>query len=338
MVPTDPSGTLDNPFSHEDRMYLRHCIDDVQAWLTNDVEYPLKRALKVVIPSEVTDFKAQLNGLISRIYAYTPFSPSEDDLSILRRAILHRRRSYVAQNEALQLKTSHADILQQLQDRLAPLERMMNEDWFKSGKPCQLPRLTDFLSIQEVYLQRKEALAPLPPEYDEKFGILLSPSQFLPRLALARLEAELRGTSISVGFIDIDDFKSFNTAYGEFIVDKNVLPVFMRCIEAHVHSQGYAFRFGGDEYMLILPNFPHEYAVTNCAAFQRKLPSLIFQGISKSLSVSIGLCTSGPDSPLTDRELQQRATDAKQAAKKAGKNCIAWIDGDLLGKTQAILS
>jgi diguanylate cyclase (GGDEF)-like protein len=335
MPHSDSPTKTDILITVEDGVYLRHCIDDVLLWLANDVESPIQRALRVVIPPQILNFRAQLNDLIPRIYYRSePFSLSEADLSILRRALLHRRRAYVADNEALRVKTSSGDILEQLQARLEPIERMMNEDWFKSGKPCRLPRLTDFLSIQEAYLQRTDALAQLPLLFDEKFGILRSPSQFLPNLTLARLEAELRGTCVSVAFIDIDDFKAFNAEFGEFIVDKSVLPVFMNCMEAHVNSHGSAYRFGGDEYMFLLPNCPHESAVASCKDFQTKLPDLVFQGITKHLTVSIGLCTSGPDSPLTDRELQQRATDAKQVAKKAGKNCIAWKDGDILGELE----
>ena len=214
----------------------------------------------------------------------------------------------------------------------------MKSDWFLAGKPCGIPRITDFVSIQEVYSLMRDTLLPPQIEYDEKFGILLSPSQFLRRLALARREGDLRGTPVSIAFIDIDDFKSFNSKYGEFIVDKSVLPVLMRRMEAHVHAQGFAFRFGGDEYMMLLPNLNREQAISSCIAFQRSLASLKFVGADKPLSVSIGLCTSEADSPLTNRELQQRATDAKQIAKRNEKNCVAWVNGDVLIESTPVIS
>ena len=54
-----------DPFSDTNRMYLRYCIDDLLSWFASNVEQPLKNALRVVIPSEVTDFSKQLNNLIS---------------------------------------------------------------------------------------------------------------------------------------------------------------------------------------------------------------------------------------------------------------------------------
>ena len=86
----------------------------------------------------------------------------------------------------------------------------------------------------------------------------------------------------------------------------------------------------GFEYMLLLPNTERDTAFSFLKCFQRKLSDLTFASAGDSLTVSIGLCTAGPDSALTDRELQERATQAKLTAKVGGKNCIAWIDGDLL--------
>jgi len=194
-------------------------MDDVRRWLVSSIEMPLQQALRIVAPQEVSDLKTKIDTLISRIYSTgTPFAPSEEDLAVLRRALLHRRYAYSAENEVLRQKTAHAGILAQLRDRLVPVELLMKKPWFLSGKPCRLPRLTDFLTIQEVYLLRKEELSPPDPEYDEKFGVLLSPAQFLPRLGLARLEAGLRGTSVSIAFVDIDDFKSFNSQYGDMLI------------------------------------------------------------------------------------------------------------------------
>jgi diguanylate cyclase (GGDEF)-like protein len=320
-------------------MYLRFCLDELQDGITRSIIDPLVSAsLSKVLPSEVTALRSQINDLISRIYALgTPYDPSEEDLSLLRKALLQRRKAYTAENENLQLKTSHQDILKQLQERLAPIERMITSGWFIAGKPFTLPKLTDFLSIQEIYSLQKKDLAPPKHVYDEKFGILLSPSQFLPRLALARLESQLRGTSTSVAFMDIDDFKSFNTQFGEFVIDKAVLPIFMRSIEAHIHSHGHAFRFGGDEYMLLLPNHPHDSAVKFCQSFQRKLPLLLFPSVDKRLTVSIGISTAGPESPLTDRELHFRANAAEKTAKGKGKDCVAWTNGDDLNMGDAVV-
>ena len=326
-------------FPDTERMFFRHCLDDLKTSLNNRIVGPLQRALRGLLPDDLLGLEGRVNELIGRIYQFgSPFDPSEEDLSFLRTAVLIKRRAYVAENEELQHKTSHPDILNKLSQRLEPIERAIESTWFVAGRPFALPRLSDYLSMEEIYSLQGNTLSSPSPKYDEKFGILLSPAQFLTRLTVARHEAELRGTETSVAFIDIDDFKKFNTRYGEFIVDRSVLPVFMRCVEGHVHSHGQAFRFGGDEYMLLLPNTTQVRATEFCVELQAKLKGLKFPGVEMGVTVSIGLTTAPPDSPLTERELQQRATDAKQEAKKAGKDRVAWIDGGQLKEAPSVVT
>ena len=318
--------------STDDRMYMTHCVSDFRVWVQNEIQQPISNALRILIPAEVRDYVQRLHHVENALSKdhNIPYEYSEEDAIVFRRALLHRRKAYAEENEILGMKTSHAGVRRELEERLAPVERLMRSDFFDAGPSLPLLRLTDFLTVQEVYFLLKDDLAPPRIDYDEKFGLLVTPTQFLPRLALARREAWLRGTQLGVAFVDIDDFKAFNSKHGEFVVDRSVLPVFMRALEAHVHSHGHAFRFGGDEYMLLLPNTERDTAVSFLKCFQRRLSDLTFASAGDSLTVSIGLCTAGPDSALTDRELQERATRAKLTAKVGGKNCIAWIDGDLL--------
>src|SRR3989442_3298666 len=100
----------------------------------------------------------------------------------------------------------------------------------------------------------------------------------------------------------------------------------MRTIEAHVYSHGWAYRFGGDEYLLLLPNMDLKVAGDFLQTLQERLRSLEFQGIHgihERIAVSIGLCLVTPDSFLTDREAQEKANRAIQHAKQGSKNWIA---------------
>jgi len=160
-------------------------------------------------------------------------------------------------------------------------------------------------------------------KYDEKFRILQSQADFLPRLHECRIESWLRGTDISVAFIDIDDFKTFNTKYTESIVDGGLLPQLMQTLESHVYAHGWAYRFGGDEYILLLPNISSDSILPFLRSLQEKLRSLAVAGIDEPITVSIGLCTIAADAILTDAEVQRKANKAKEFAKKSGKNCIA---------------
>src|SRR5438445_625869 len=168
-------------------------------------------------------------------------------------------------------------------------------------------------------------------DYDDKFRILLSPASFLPALRRCRIESWLRDINVAVAFTDIDDFKALNTRYTESVVDRDLLPKIMRTIEARVYSHGWAYRFGGDEYLLLLPNMDLKVAGEFLQSLQERLGSLEFQGIHERIAVSIGLCVVTPDSFLTDREVQEKANRPMQHAKQVSKNCIATFKGEFFG-------
>jgi len=52
-----------------------------------------------------------------------------------------------------------------------------------------------------------------------------------------------------------------------------------------------------------------------------RLSALHFFG-GESITVSVGICSAGPDSYLTDQEILQEANDAEAHAKKEGRNCV----------------
>ena len=170
--------------------------------------------------------------------------------------------------------------------------------------------------------------APLQPrQYDEKFHILQAPQLFLPDLTYFRARCDDRETPLAIAFVDIDDFKKFNTSHGETKVDRNVLPRFMQTIEAHLFHHGFAYRQGGDEYLILLPSLSRPLAVAFLDELRRKLADLAYPDVKEKTTVSIGLCIVDADCPLTDRELRGRANGAKQFAKENGRNCIATYRG-----------
>jgi diguanylate cyclase (GGDEF)-like protein len=215
--------------------------------------------------------------------------------------------------------------------------------WFSEVTPARLPRLTDYLSLRyaeqalgrgeqalgrgEQALGRSGELAPRV--YDEKFGILEAPALLFSDLATYRRRCGLRRVTVCLVYLDIDDFKGFNTRFGETRIDRDLLPAFMELLEAHVFAHGHAYRFGGDEYVMLLPNYPPEDAVRLVQRFQSALRELALPGIEPPPTISAGICPVGPDCILTDREALERANRAKNHAKQHGKDRVAWYRGEL---------
>lgn len=163
-----------------------------------------------------------------------------------------------------------------------------------------------------------------PREFDEKFQILTAPGLRMKDLAYYRSQCcELRARPVTVGYLDIDDFKAFNDRLTETRVDRELLPKFMRVIEAMVFGQGQAYRIGGDEYFVILPNKDQVASVDFFTKLQIAIGSADYSDIGDVPTISIGVCEVTIDTFLTDQLIEDRAVAAKHFAKAQGKNCVA---------------
>ena len=116
------------------------------------------------------------------------------------------------------------------------------------------------------------------------------------------------------------------------IGDRDVLPRFMETLEGHVFGRGFAYRQGGDEYLLLLPSVSLEPALDFLEDLRQKVEALSFRGIPERTTISIGLCLVGADCFLTNKEARERATRASAHAKipelgKPQKNCVATYRG-----------
>ncbi len=180
-------------------------------------------------------------------------------------------------------------------------------------------------------------LVQRPREYDEKFHILEAPALFLPDLSYYRAKCRFRDAPIAVAYLDLDDFKALNTRYTETVVDLKLLAPFMELLEAHAFARGHAYRFGGDEYVVLLPNTSERWAVEQLRELQARLAAARFDGIARAPTVSIGLCAVDVDCFLTEREVQARANLAKNFVKAREKGRIASYRGALFREEDLVL-
>ncbi|MCA9621942.1 MAG: GGDEF domain-containing protein, partial [Myxococcales bacterium] len=247
---------------------------------------------------------------------------------LLKRILIdERRHTAEAIDEPLQ-KAVDRGVIHQLMRETNKLEQFMEQPWFDSVEAMRLPKLTDYLSVRYAE-ESMEELYMEPRELDEKFHILEAPSLFLRDLAYYRIRCGLRDLPIAVAYMDIDDFKAFNTKYTETKVDLDLLTPFMETIEAHVFAHGHAYRFGGDEYLLLLPNVGWDAAQASLVRLQDRVSALECKGIRERVTISFGVVMVESDCILTDREVLAKANLAKNHAKTGEKDCIAYFDGPL---------
>jgi len=309
---------------------LRGAVSRFREAMETELAEPIRTQLRDYRPPELTELDQEL-ALVSRQLenGEPPIKVHHIHARLLKAIITHQRRALATEIDEPRRRTGHRETIRYLEKELRILDRVVHAPWFTEVAPARLPRLTDYLSLRfaERALGETEALAPRV--YDEKFHILEAPALFVLDLAAYRRRCGLRRVTICVVYLDIDDFKGFNTRYGETRVDRDLLPAFMERLEAHAFAHGHAYRFGGDEYVMLLPNTRREDAQRLVERFQAALRDLAPAGIEETLTVSAGICPMGPDCILTDREALERANRAKNHAKAQGKDRVAWYEGEL---------
>lgn len=310
-------------FTNEEAKELLSSVINFDNWLSNNVERHVRSALGIK-PQELVDTFSNLQQLRSN-FSSSPFDVESSLLPLLKKVIIHSRRMEAFNIENRSGLTYNHELRVRLEEKLRLFSSVIDQDWFKKTKVFNCPKIIDFLSIQHAERSLGVNMSPHQRQriYDEKFNILNAPSLFIPDLKYYRDACELRGLPLCVAYMDIDDFKEFNTEYGEPRVDTDILPWFMTALEAHIYSHGHAYRYGGDEYVILLPNMYSLQAAQFLKSFQDSLEKLKYFQIKKCIAVSIGIFEVSENCIQTDHEVEERAASAKKFAKKNGKNCIA---------------
>lgn len=129
---------------------------------------------------------------------------------------------------------------------------------------------------------------------------------------------------LSIFMIDIDFFKDYNDYYGHLSGDKVIRTIAQTLKSQLFRASDVIARFGGEEFVLILPNLVAEQA----EKYAEKLRETVFNlaiphknsPLSNQVTISIGLCTGVPS---VEYDVLGKADAALYLAKQEGRNrCI----------------
>ena len=131
------------------------------------------------------------------------------------------------------------------------------------------------------------------------------------------------GIPLSVIFLDLDGFKSVNDAHGHLAGSRTLTEVGRILVEA-VRESDILARYGGDEFVVVLPETPPSGALVIAERIRKAIESHVFlkdQGLEARISASFGIA-SYPDHALTPEGLIQKADQAMYRVKERDKNGI----------------
>ena len=145
--------------------------------------------------------------------------------------------------------------------------------------------------------------------------------QELPRLIE---HAKDNQENLCILMLDIDHFKAFNDNFGHQVGD-HVLQHVAAAIKKIIRGSDYAIRFGGEEFLVLLPDTPNKGAMTVANSMRTTIESLRLIKIRTQeklpcTTVSIGVaCWEHDEAPET---LISRVDQALYEAKSCGRNCV----------------
>lgn len=135
------------------------------------------------------------------------------------------------------------------------------------------------------------------------------------------------GAVLSLLLMDIDRFKQVNDTYGHAAGD-TVLRDLVRRTERTLRSQDFIFRYGGEEFCILLPRTGYHESMAIAERIRQTIAAgqVLHEGTAIRYTVSIGV-TKTTDSGLEQRtRLFRQADQAMYAAKQDGRNRVVHFD------------
>jgi diguanylate cyclase (GGDEF)-like protein len=124
---------------------------------------------------------------------------------------------------------------------------------------------------------------------------------------------------MTLGYLDIDDFKTFNTRWGHQAGDA-LLRLVAKTLTEHVRPTDLVARLGGDEFAIVLPGTGEEEAPKIFLVLQEDIRKLALE-CGMLLSLSVGVVTY-PEATHSVEEMLEAADSLMYDAKRKGKNAF----------------
>ncbi|MDK9720791.1 MAG: diguanylate cyclase [Rhodospirillales bacterium] len=191
-------------------------------------------------------------------------------------------------------------------------------------------RLQNYIEIFSDITDRKlEEQALLKLAHHDPLTGLPNRALFLDRLEVALATAKRAGHKASVLFIDLDKFKPVNDELGHEAGDILLCEIAKR-LQAALREADTVARFGGDEFVVLLPEIDHDHDALTVAGslIERVRDEIMVKGHACHVGCSIGIAFFPGDADVPLRLVEQ-ADQAMYRAKQTGSGTIRMAGREL---------
>ena len=196
------------------------------------------------------------------------------------------------------------------------------------GLSFGIPTVAWYLRTREK--QRADRRIRFLAHHDVLTG-LANRARLTERLAAALSVLPTSGALIAVHYIDLDYFKQVNDRHGH-LVGSRLLYEVGYLIKAQLRLIDFAFRYGGDEFVVLLPQTTKDQAVVVAKRLQDSLRSGTFcteQGLNLNVRASMGLATF-PHDAQTPHDIIRQADEMMYVVKNTTRDNIGIVSRGML--------
>jgi two-component system cell cycle response regulator len=194
----------------------------------------------------------------------------------------------------------------------------------------------ELVARTRTQIRRRRYQEKLRTDYERSMSLALTDTLtglYNRRYASSHMERVLEqmqaaGKPLGLLLIDIDHFKSVNDTYGHAVGDE-VLRAVANRLSRHLRGFDTVARWGGEEFVVIMPEANLQVATGVAERLRRKVASgpVTVSGPTSELTVtvSIGVAVTGQEISTLD-DLMRAADAAMYVAKRGGRNRVATLE------------
>jgi diguanylate cyclase (GGDEF)-like protein/PAS domain S-box-containing protein len=195
-------------------------------------------------------------------------------------------------------------------------EQKLAQSALQNANTMLAEQLEEIKTLQ-ASLKEQVIRDPLTQLYNRRFLHEILEQEFL--------QAERIGQSVSIVLVDIDHFKRINDIYGHSAGDACLITL-ANYLQDTKRRADICFRYGGEEFLILLPNTSLEGALHYAEALRKGIEQWAchYDDQTIMITASLGVATFPIDGD-SDMQIINRADEALYAAKKEGRNRVtAW--------------
>jgi diguanylate cyclase (GGDEF)-like protein len=231
--------------------------------------------------------------------------------------------SYFFEKKSMKGSIYYLPILDQHGSTLGVLKmRKIIKESFSEVERVVLPKLQK--EIGSAYLNTQKIELLNSKSYVDELTHLYNRRYYNEHFPVEFKRAQRYQHELSLMFIDIDDFKEINDRYGHSSGDL-VLKSVSNLIRKYTRSSDICIRYGGDEFLVLLPETSRQAASEVAAKLKKAVDNISINTDGKIAELMVGLSmgiANYPEDSIEPKMLIELADRALYEAKKTGKDQI----------------